>query len=483
MNRRDILRGAALLSGATLLTPEAVWAAAANDWALGVADVEADLAPTTMTRLHGRAPAALTGTLFRNGPAKFRRPGGNVGHWFDGDGLVRKFQIADGQARVAARFVDTAKRRRDTAAGAVITPGYGTAAGPGAVISSPDAANAANTSVMMAGGELWALWEGGSPTALNPATLETLGPKVLRPDLKGMPFLAHPRVQPDGVVWNLGLAGQQAIVWKLAPDGALLKAEVISLPRGSYMHDFTATARHLVVVLQPWMQDRLTMPFAQSMAWKPELGTQVLVLDKDDLSQRRLFELPPFFFFHLGDAWEEADGTIRFDACVDDDPSGTAANGGAILRGEVLRGAPPRRALISLHANGRGEFAKEMVSAEFPRSDPRFAGQVRRYSVHVTGQRPDRPLFQGVAVRDWKRDSDQVFDFGPRHLVEEMVFVPRPGSSEELDGWLVGATVNLDAQATELHVFNARHVTQGPIAAWRAPVALPVTFHGVFVPA
>lgn len=483
MNRRDILRGAALLSGATLLSPEAVWAAAANDWALGVADVEADLAPTAMVPLHGRAPAALTGTLFRNGPAKFRRPGGSVGHWFDGDGLVRKFQIADGQARVAARFVDTVKRRRDTVAGAVITPGYGTAPGPGAVISSPDDANAANTSVMMAGGELWALWEGGSPTALDPATLETLGPKVLRPDLKGMPFLAHPRVQPDGVVWNLGLAGQQALVWKLAPDGVLLKAEVIRLPRGSYMHDFTATARHLVVVLQPWMQDRLTMPFAQSMAWKPELGTQVLVLDKDDLSQRRLFELPAFFFFHLGDAWEEADGTIRFDACVDDDPSGTAANGGAILRGEVLRGAPPRRALISLHANGQGELAKEMVSAEFPRSDPRFAGQVRRYSVHVTGQPPDRPLFQGVAVRDWKRDSDQIFDFGPRHLVEEMVFVPRPGSSEELDGWLVGATVNVDAQATELHIFDARHVTQGPIAAWRAPVALPVTFHGVFVPA
>lgn len=483
MNRRDILRGAALLSGATLLTPEAVWAAAASDWTLGLADVEADLAPTAMTRLHGRAPAALNGTLFRNGPAKFRRPGGSVGHWFDGDGLVRKFQIAGGQARIAARFVDTAKRRRDTAAGAVITPGYGTAAGPGAMISSPDAANAANTSVLMAGGELWALWEGGSPTALDPASLETRGPKVLRPDLKGMPFLAHPRVQTDGVIWNLGLAGKQAVVWKLAPDGVLLKAEVIALPRGSYMHDFTATARHLVLVLQPWMQERLTMPFAASMAWRPELGTLVLVLDKDDLSKRRLFELPPFFFFHLGDAWEEVDGTIRFDACVDDDPSGTAANGGAILRGEVLRAPPPRRALITLHANGRGEIAKDTVTAEFPRSDPRFAGQVRRYSVHVTNARADRPLFQGVAVRDWKRDSDQVFDFGPRHLVEEMVFVSRPGSSEELDGWLVGTTVNLDAKATELHVFDARHVQQGPIVAWRAPVALPVTFHGVFVAA
>ncbi|KQV62554.1 MULTISPECIES: carotenoid oxygenase family protein [unclassified Caulobacter] len=483
MNRRDILRGAALLGGASLLTPETVWAAATADWTLGLADVEADIAPTSLTRLHGRAPAELTGTLFRNGPAKFRRPGGSVGHWFDGDGMVRKFQIADGQARMSARFVDTVKRRHDTAANAVITPGFGTAAGPGAVITGPDDANAANTSVLMAGGELWALWEGGSPTALDPATLETRGVKTLRPDLKGMPFLAHPRVQPDGTIWNIGLGGKQAVVWKLAPDGALLKVEMIKLPRGSYMHDFTATARHLVLVLQPWIQERFVMPFATSMQWKPELGTQVLVLDKDDLSKQRIFELPPFFFFHLGDAWEEADGTIRFDACVDKDASGTAANGGAILRGERLRAAPPRRALITLGADGKGVFAEEAITAEFPRSDPRFAGQVRRYSVHVTNERPDRPLFQGVAVRDWKRETDQVFDFGPRHLVEETVFVPRPGSSEELDGWLVGTTVNLDAKATELHVFDARHVQQGPIAAWRAPVALPVTFHGVFVQA
>lgn len=483
MNRRDILRTAALLGGAALLAPEAVWAAAANDWTLGLADVENDVAPTAMTRLHGRAPAALNGTLFRNGPAKFRRPGGSVGHWFDGDGMVRKFQIADGQARMSARFVDTVKRRQDAAADAVITPGYGTASGPGARLTGPDDANAANTSVLMAGGELWALWEGGSPTVLDSVTLETRGVKTLRPDLKAMPFLAHPRVQPDGTIWNLGLGGGRAIVWQLGADGALRKAEVIKLPRNSYMHDFTATARHLVILLQPWVQERFTMPVAAAMRWKPELGTQVLVIDKDDLSRQRVFELPPFFFFHLGDAWEEADGTIRFDACIDEDPSGTAQNAGLFLQGRHVRAAPPRQALITLRADGRAALAKEGVTAEFPRGDARFAGEIRRYSVHVTNERPDRPLFQGVAVRDWKKDGDQVFDFGPRHLVEEVVFVPRPGSAEELDGWLVGTTLNLDAKSTELHVFDARQVKQGPIAAWRAPVALPVTFHGVFVQA
>jgi len=66
----------------------------------------------------------LRGSLFRNGPAKFHRPGGSVGHWFDGDGMVRRFTIQDGRASLAARFVDTRKRRADIAADAVVTAGH-----------------------------------------------------------------------------------------------------------------------------------------------------------------------------------------------------------------------------------------------------------------------------------------------------------------------------------------------------------------------
>ena len=89
LSRRNILMGAAALSAA-VVTPETVRAMAAMqataDWALATADLEADVAPRSLRLVHGRAPADLAGTLFRNGPGKFRRPGGSVTHWFDGDG-------------------------------------------------------------------------------------------------------------------------------------------------------------------------------------------------------------------------------------------------------------------------------------------------------------------------------------------------------------------------------------------------------------
>jgi all-trans-8'-apo-beta-carotenal 15,15'-oxygenase len=481
MNRRDFLTAATGLT-ATALCPDVLHAAAASagGWTLAVADVEADIPRQAMRRLHGRCPPALEGVLYRNGPAKFHRPGGSAGHWFDGDGMVRAFRIDDGQASLTARFMDTPKRRQDTAANAVITPGFGTPIGKGASVSNNDEVNAANISVMSAGGEMWALWENGSPMVFDPETLQSKGFRTLRPDLARMPFLAHPKVEPNGRVWNLGLSGKRAIVWTLAPDGSLEKAVPLALPRASYLHDFTATERHLVIVLQPWIQDRMTMPFMNTLSWKPELGTQILVVDKADLSRQRLYEAPSLFFFHLGDAWEDRDGTIRFDIATEKDPSFALVGGKAIINGGDVGPSHSHLDLVALHPGGGVEITSIGLTGEFPRTDPRFAGRSRGKTVHLTKGGKDRPLFQAVAVTDWRAEKTRSYDFGPNQIIEEMVLVPRPGSTSEFDGWLVGSSLNLAAQRTELHVLDARRVEAGPLVSWQADVALPVSLHGVF---
>ena len=88
-------------------------------------------------------------------------------------------------------------------------------------------------------------------------------------------------------------------------------------------------------------------------------------------------------------------------------------------------------------------------------------------------------MARGVGMFDWKTGKDDCFDFGERQLVEEFLFVPR--GTGDAEGWIVGTSVNLDARATELHVLDAVNVSAGPIATWRADVALPVGFHGTFV--
>ncbi|MDY6924362.1 MAG: carotenoid oxygenase family protein [Pseudomonadota bacterium] len=481
-SRRHFLMGAAALSAA-VVTPETVRAMAAQeaaaDWALATADLEADVAPRVLRLVHGRAPAGLAGTLFRNGPGKFRRPGGSATHWFDGDGLMRAFRVADGEATLEARFADTPRRRHESAIDAVVTPGFGTVGDARARVGSNDDANAANTAVMTAGDEVWALWEGGSPMAMAASDLSTRRFVTLRDDLKGMPFQAHPRYDPDGTIWNIGLNGGKAVIWRLNPDRGLRAAEVIDLPRASYMHDFTATARHLILVLQPWVFDHGGMPYASQFAWRPELGTQVLVIDKADLSRRRIFELPAFSYFHLGDAWEDGSGTIRFDVAAGKDVA-FAVEGARVLveqRGTVP-GEPAVLSLVTLHADGRAEIVGSGVTGEFPKGDPRRAGLPRRLTAHVAGETSGRPLPTGWAVHDWDTGRSDAFHFGDRQITEEALFVPKPGRSAESDAWLVAPSINLAEGVTELHVFEAARVADGPVASWRADVALPAGFHG-----
>lgn len=483
-SRRHFLLGAAALS-AVVATPEMVRAAIAQDvaadWSLAAADLETDVAPRAMRLIHGRAPVGLRGTLFRNGPGKFRRPGGSVTHWFDGDGLMRSFDIRDRHATLSARFADTPKRRHEAALDAVVTPGFGTPGDARARVGSNDDANAANTAVMVAGDKIWALWEGGSPLEMDAGTLATERFVTLRADLRGMPFQAHPRRAPDGTIWNVGSHGDRVVVWHLDAAGGLIDARVLDLPRASYFHDFTATDRHLIFVLQPWVFERTGMPFSSQFAWKPEMGTQVMVVDKADLGRMRVFELPAFSFFHLGDGWAEADGTIRFDLAAGKDVTFAVDGARVIVQGRgPMPGEPSHLALITLRPDGRAEMTATDVTAEFPKGDPRRAGLKRDLTVHVAGEGDGRPLPTGLAVRDWSTGRSHGFDFGETHVVEEMVFVPKPDATAERDAWLVGPSINLKTGVTELHAFDVAGIQDGPIATWAADVALPAGFHGVW---
>jgi len=484
ISRRLLLVGIPAAATTVLLSEPglALGTASLNDWRLAFADVEADIAELPLTLVYGRPPPDLRGTLYRNGPARFRRPGGSAAHWFDGDGMIRAFSISERGATLRARFVDTPKRRADSAAHAVVTGGFGTAGDLHVGPSSNDDANAANTSVIAHGDELWALWEGGSPIGIDPMTLRTHGIRTLREDLAHRPFLAHPRVDSSGGLWNLGQLGDEVIVWQLARDGSLRGATRRGLPRASYIHDFAVTPTHLVILLQPWIFKDHRTPLTDVLEWRQDLGTQVMVLDKQDLTRSRLYELPSFFFFHIGSAWSSADNTIFLDVCRYPDPNFAVQGGRDLISGIYRPAPPPTLALIVLTSGGSASMHDTRLAAELPRVQPREAGRSAPTTVYTSIKAKSRPLFQGVGTYDWETERSRQFDFGPSQVTEEMLFVPKPQATGSADGWIVGCSINLREAATELHVFDAGHVDSGPICTWRAPLSIPMGLHGMFIP-
>ena len=236
----------------------------------------------------------------------------------------------------------------------------------GIPVRRADDLNVANISVLDHHGELLALWEGGSASVLDRATLEWRGFKVWGESLEGLPFTAHPKVEPDGTLWAFGvnLVPVRALVlYHIAADGMPVKTRVVDPGPLGIVHDFVVTARHLVIVISPLVFEPSPgdAVLLDAFAWRPALGTRVLVVDKDDFDARRWYQLPAGFGFHHGNGWEDAGGVIRFDHCVARDPSLMTGTMRGIMRGEPAPAAPEHYTRYTLHpgrANGSRDHGR-----------------------------------------------------------------------------------------------------------------------------
>jgi len=194
--------------------------------------------------MEGRWPGEIRGTFYRNGPARFELGGERYHHWFDGDGMVHAWHIGGGQVRHEARFVQTQKYVEESAAGRFLYPTFNTFLDRRPV-GNNDTVNAANTNLLPHAGKLYALWEGGSATEIDPQGLATRGIKSWRDDLAALPFSAHPKVTPDGTLWNFGVVhgGNKLLLWRIDPNGSLGKFGMIDVPHLPIVHDFVVTQR------------------------------------------------------------------------------------------------------------------------------------------------------------------------------------------------------------------------------------------------
>ena len=440
--------------------------------------------------IDGRLPAELRGTLYRNGPAVHERFGLRYRHWFDGDGMVQAFRFDGTGISHRGRVIQTPKFAQEAVAGRRLYPGFGTSVVRPASVREPDDLNAANISMLDHHGELLALWEGGSASQIDRETLAWQGFKSWSEGLQGAPFTAHPKVEPDGTLWAFGMSylpRMGVVLYHIAPDGRLVKAAMIDVDHIGMVHDFVVTERHLVIVIPPFIFEPEAIrdkAFLDAFDWRPAHGSRVLVVAKDDFSQRRWFQLPAGFGFHHGNGWEDAEGVIRFDHCIAADPSFLTERTRFIMRGEFRNATPERYTRFTLYPDGRADIETTPGWTEFPRVAPSVVGRRNRYvyTLGASDRAGDRWLWR-VEKRDLQRGTLEVFDVGPGVIPEEHVFVSRRYPQKEDDGWLVGTFLDYERQVSGVAVFDACRIGDGPIARGRFEYPLPLGFHGHFRPA
>lgn len=435
--------------------------------------------------VEGRVPGDLRGVFYRNGPGLFERAGQRYQHWFDGDGMVHAWRFTEHGVSHHARFVKTKKFVAEQAAGEFLVPAFGTAIPAKLPVRSPDAMNTANTSVIQLDGQLYALWEGGSAHRMNAQTLDTEGLMAWAPELAGMPFSAHPKVEPDVTVWNFGTMMGKLVLYQISAQAKLLRHQILNLPTSAMVHDFAVSKNYLIFLLPPMRLNMDALRNGKSMVegidWRPEEATKVLVIDKSDWSRTHVFELPAMMLFHFGNAWD-AQGQIRVDFVKTDNIDNFKDWMPRMMRGEDVLSTASTAAFLQIDlAKKSCNLSHRQEVVEFPRIDPRWVGQKNRYLFYpVAVQREKHYAMNGVMRLDVETGQTSRFDFGGDCSLEEHVLVPKQGARKEGEAWLVGVGFDIRRQTSFASVFDAENLAAGPVALAHLPYWTPHCFHGHF---
>jgi carotenoid cleavage dioxygenase len=448
-------------------------------------DIEID---ATELPVAGELPSDLTGSYFRNGPNPRFTPLGSYTYPLEGDGMVHGLWLEEGRARYANRWVRTRGMNAEEKAGRALFGGLLTPAFVDTGLLGPDPDPGwpfrldPFIHVVCHAGRYLALSEGTPPYEIT-AELATVGRYDFDGIIPGM--CAHPKV--DQATGELVLfrydVEEPYLSWAVVgPDGTVTRppTPVDGVDRGYLIHDFVITEHYVILVIGPGVLDIDAMlSGGDALQWRPELGTRVAIIPRDGTGSPRWIETDAFWVWHFANAYETG-GDLRI---VVDFPRWShlafAVRDAQPLRGSLVRATmDPKRLRIDLTTvDGRG--------SEFPRIDDRLVGHMHRY-VTVVGNSGRAGLARGehdqLVRYDMTSGTSETFDCDA--VIGEVVFAPRAGATDELDGYYLAFTSSLAPdRSARFCVWDASDFPAAPMAEVTIPQRVPNGLHGNWFPA
>jgi carotenoid cleavage dioxygenase len=446
-------------------------------------EVSADHLP-----VQGTLPTDLVGHYVRNGPNPMFPPLGSYTYPLEGDGMLHGVWFEDGQVRYRNRWVRTQGMNAEIAAGKAL---FGGLMSPAMVDMSllgddPDPGWPfkldAFVNIVEHGGRYLALEEGTPPYEVSP-DLETVG----RYDFAGgLPdgMCAHPKVDPATGEMFLFRYDVEApfLTWAaVGADGTVTQPATAleDVDEGYMVHDFAITERFLVLVIGPVLFD-LTAMFSggNPLAWKPELGTRIAVIPRDGSGPTRWVHTDAFWAWHYANAYEDGE-LVHLDFPGSDAP-------GILLPPDQRKGltAGFTRATIDPAAGTATLTRLDDLGLEFPRIDDRLTGRPHRYlSVAGRSDAPGVRLGEHDQLHQYDMQAGTSTVFTADAALGEVVFAPRVGGTDELDGYYLSIGTSTSSDDSALYVFDAADITAGPVCTVAMPQRVPNGLHGTWFPA
>lgn len=466
----------------------------AKAWAGAIAQPATEFDVTLLSIISGAIPQDLNGTLYRNGPARLSRGEQQVGHWFDGDGAILGVSFENSTATAVYRYVKTSGYLDEQAKDELIYPNYGTTAAGGFWNNwFKPVKNTANTSVLALADRLLALWEGGKPYALDRESLETIGIEDLGLQDK-QSFAAHPKVDGiTGEMFNYGVtpgASTQLNLYRYNAQGKLKQQNQYSLRGLPLIHDFCLAGDYLVFLVSPIRVKLFPVllgqqSYSEAMSWKPELGTEILIFERQNLSLVSKGNTEPWFQWHFANGYVNGEGNIVTEFMRYDN-----FDTNQYLK-EVVSGntkTPAESTLYSLILNPQtaaviSNRQLSKIPGEFPVVAPQTVGQPWRYTylnVHRYGIKLGTELFNAIACFDRKTQNLTMADLGANYYPSEPIFVPSQDNPEV--GWLLTVVYDGNQHQSEVRIYQSDRLFDSPVCRLALPAVVPHSFHGTWQP-
>ena len=462
-------------------------------WSKAIAQPASEFDRTPLSIIAGKIPADLRGTLYRNGPARLSRGDKRVGHWFDGDGAILGVHFTDTGATGVYRYVQTEGYLDEQQAGKFIYPNYGmTAAGAFWNNWLKSIKNAANTSVLALPDRLLALWEGGKPHALDLEDLSTIDIDKLSALTDKQPFSAHPKVDPlTGNIFNYGIgAGANATLhlYRCDRTGKLEQQNSHPLSGLPLIHDFCFAGQYLVFLVSPVRVNLAPVALGQktysdSLEWKPELGTEILIFDRDSLSLVSSGKTDPWFQWHFANGYVNSQGKIVTEFTRYDDFD-TNQYLKEVASGYTKTPAPGTLWSLKIDPQTAKVISNQQIcdlAGEFPLVSPAKVGQNWRYTylnVQSESSRIGQELYNAIACYDRQRSAIAIADLGDKIYPSEPILVPGKDNPEQ--GWLLTVAYDGNSDKSEVRIYHSDKLSEPPVCRLALPVVIPHSFHGTW---
>ena len=443
--------------------------------------------------LEGKIPEWLTGTLIRNGAAKFEVAGEPYKHWFDGLAMLHKFSFRNSQILYTNQFLRGKTYQAAQEKGGIVFPEFATIPQGSRwktryLYLTQQFTDNASVNVTKINDRYLALTETPPRVEFDPDTLNTLGRFQYDDFLIGHittvhPHFDHERQEIINYITRFSLKSSYNI-YKIKYGSS--KREIIAtipVKRPSYMHNFSITPNYIILseyplFIKPFRLLISGKPLVDNMVWQPEHGTNFLVIERGTGSLLGIFQSEAIFAFHHINAFEK-DEKLFLDIVAYSDPS--------IIRSLYLNNFNhnnfqlPTAELRRYQLNLRKKTVEfQLLSkdfAEFPRINYWVSnGQEYNYIYGLSDDHSQgftnkllKLKLSDLSTQSWYRDY---------HFPGEPVFVMAPQARREDEGVILSLVLNTKEKVSYLLMLDA--ITFTELARAQIPHPIPFGSHGQY---